>query len=316
VKFNIGRAISFVGNGLYFFIEPFLPSTVKVMWTLSLKPRNDFIHPHKLKTLTSTVDFSDQVRFDLIGRSRRSTIRYASVKSIFQVEEAIKGLVKNRRYKRVFSMSQLHGAISSKSFGSEKHASRIGKKSMADMGGEIHDLKDLEGLKGDNIIEACKGWAELRLYDGVVLFRNNLYDRYYWANDGGSHHMAVLCYQLVKQEKEWEHEVTVDDKELCLESIRKMDHRFKMYLFPSILDNSDSSPIHLPEGLNNETIGFMSFTFPNDKHYELFVVDLKTKYSPYLLSLFNREVEQRKAMPFYDFIEAFIAVENNHLEEQ
>ena len=73
---------------------------------------------------------------------------------------------------------------------------------MAELGELINDLKDLEGKSGGDIVSACLAWSELRLHEGISLTTDNWHRRFYWSNAGGSHHMAVLCYELQRQEKE------------------------------------------------------------------------------------------------------------------
>jgi len=93
----------------------------------------------------------------------------------------------------------------------DTHPARASSRSMAELGHMVDDLHDLNGKYGGERIAACKNWHHLHLAGGIKLITDSWHKRYYWENEGGSHHMAVLCHELTTQSKEWNPSVTVTE---------------------------------------------------------------------------------------------------------
>ncbi len=143
------------------------------------------------------------------------------------VERSLKALVTDRLYTASFPMVTLHGCSASKA---RYRPDRARCAAMAELGKLINDLKDLEGKSGGDIVSACLAWPELRLHEGIRLTTDNWHRRFYWSNAGGSHHMAVLCYELQSQEKQWQPEVEIKEFSLNVEALEPIKNEASLFV--------------------------------------------------------------------------------------
>jgi hypothetical protein len=274
---------------------------------LKLKPRIAFIRPSKLKELTSVVDFSRRYRLEGFCEAYGDVSQNASASAAKEVRSGLAELISEKKRKKMFPVSTLDGAMASKSF-SPDHESRRRQLTMADMGALVTDLEGLNGLDSTNKIEACKQHYELRMEDFTV-WTDNWYNRFYWANSGGSHHMAVLCNELQKVNLEWHMNATLVKRSFDLSKLEVFNRQYKTYLVPAKRSSLGSSPIEsLPYRVDRTyLLGLMSFRVKGDNHYELVVVDTSAKYGSICVDLLEEYVNEGKAMYFHDFITEFMS---------
>jgi hypothetical protein len=227
------------------------------------------------------------------------------------VLEAFRSVVRERVYAATFPMSQLHGFKASKSTMSENR-NRVLQVTMAGMGALVDDLDDLKGLSGPRIIDACMAWKELRINQGIRLYTDNWHRRFYWGNEGGSHHMSVLCYQLQKQGREWTPVVEVYEEVLDVEPLNKLTSKISIFvvmnengvygrLFNSLPGRMQQGEIQKKLGVTRVLIGSRWAA----NQYALIVVDHSREYSDLSLVRLNVLVESGRAMRFQDFLMAW-----------
>lgn len=227
------------------------------------------------------------------------------------VLEAFRSVVRERVYAATFPMSQLHGFKASKSTMSVNR-NRVLQVTMAGMGALVDDLDDLKGLSGPRIIDACMAWKELRINQGIRLYTDNWHRRFYWGNEGGSHHMSVLCYQLQKQGREWTPVVEVHEEVLDVESLNKLTSKISIFvvmnengvygrLFNSLPRRMQQGEIQKKLGVTRVLIGSRWAA----NQYALIVVDHSREYSDLSLVRLNVLVESGRAMRFQDFLTAW-----------
>lgn len=291
----------------------FVPEQQKVIQSLRIRQLPTFIHPHKLSP--PTVYFETRCFLEFFRQYRCDGYQPGlSNDGQLLVEQALNGLVSERSYTTIFPMASLHGFMSSKSTMSSNRM-RVSQSTMADMGRLVDDLRDLEGKAGDEIIAACKAWGELRLDQGIRLVTDNWHRRYYWRNVGGSHHMAVLCYELQRQGKAWEPEVEICEYNLDTGSLDRL--RGKVSIFVVMRDDSllgyDQVFEPLPSDLRYEglrkSLG-VAIPIPNYlklpfNTYQLVLVDHSRQYAEIVLERLNGAVDAGVAMRFEDFVRAW-----------
>lgn len=225
------------------------------------------------------------------------------------VKQALEGLVEERIYTTRFPMASLHGCTASKAVAWPERASC---STMAEMGGMVDDLVDLEGKSGGDLISACLDWPELRLDEGVRLLTDSWHQRFYWCNDGGSHHMAVLCHELQKQRKQWRPEVQVREYSLRLEALNPLRgvisifvvmHEPKAYGLDQVF-----KPLRYRHGLSelHGRLG-VDVLFPGTKSgslscYDLVIVDHSKKHAPLVLKRLREAVAGGCALAFTEFL--------------
>jgi hypothetical protein len=282
----------------------------KINSCLKVVDLNPFIHPHD--SPVPTVDNGTRCRLERIRDVEldRCYVGLSSEARSMAIA-AFELTVRQRKYTAEFPMSQLHGFSNSKSNMSNKPI-RVSQRTIADMGGLIHDLPDLKGLKGSEIIDACMNWRELRLYKGIRLYTDNWHRRFYWANDGGSHHMAVLCYQLQEQQQEWW--VDADIYEEVLDTSPLQQLAGKVSVFVVMQDDRRHKVIfeRLPEALQNgdiqKKLGVTRVHFGSPlaaSDYNLVLVDHSQEYSDLSIERLEALVGSGQAMPLVDFLLAW-----------
>lgn len=234
------------------------------------------------------------------------------------VQRAFGELVQERIYTTRFPMASLHGCAASKAIAWPE---RSVCSTMAELGEMIDDLEDLEGKSGGEIISACLAWPELRLDQGIQLLTDSWHRRFYWCNDGGSHHMAVLCYELQKQRKRWCPEVQVREYFLKLEALESLReavsifvvmHKPRAYgldrVFKPLGDRQGLSDVHGRLGVEVVSPGT---EFGSLSCYDLVLVDHSKKHAPLVLKRFREAVSEGYALAFTDFLSGWM----NHNQE-
>ncbi|MEW8701767.1 MAG: DUF6685 family protein [Candidatus Thiodiazotropha sp.] len=282
--------------------------------SLKVREMQPFVHP---RHLSPTVDY--KTRCALEQFSNYTVVGYqpgltdANRKLI---QKALNGLILERTYTARFSMAYLHGFTNSKCTMSN-YSTRSSQSTMAAMGRLVNDLEDLEGKEGDEIIEACLECKELRLNQGIILNTDNWHKRYYWSNQGGSHHMAVLCYELQRQNKDWSPVVKISEYLLNVNSLDCLIGRVSIYVVmrDKELYGYDQLFEVLPESLQNEavwkrlgvSIPYTSHYLQPFKDYQLVFVDHGQIYADIAESRLNEAVNAGVAMNFIDFLKGWVA---------
>lgn len=225
------------------------------------------------------------------------------------VERSLKALVKDRLYTATFPMATLHGCSASKA---RYRPDRAGCDTMAELGELINDLKDLEGKSGGDIVSACLAWSELRLHEGISLTTDNWHRRFYWSNAGGSHHMAVLCYELQRQEKQWQPEVEIKEFSLNVEALEPINNVASLFVitpkpgsygldrvFKPLNYRQAFSELHSRLGVELLSLGAGQGIL---SRYDLVVVDHSKKYASLSLKRLSEAVAAGYAITFEEFL--------------
>lgn len=283
----------------------------KVASRLKVVNLQPFIHPHD--SPAPTVDIDTRCRLERIRDIKLDGYHWGlSNEARSLVIEAFNSTVRERKYTTTFPMSQLHGFTASKSSMStnRKRASQL---TMADMGALVDDLRDLKGLEGSRIIDACMAWSELRLNQGIRLYTDNWHRRFYWGNSGGSHHMAVLCYQLQVQQREWRPDVEI--REEVLDTLPLQQLAGKVSVFVVMHDHLRHGAIfeRLPEAMQygdiQKKLGVTRVHFGSPwaaSAYQLVLVDHSREYSDLSLERLKALVDSGQAMRLVDFLSAWM----------
>lgn len=282
----------------------------QVAFHLTLRTRQPFKHPKT--THTPTVDYENRCKLEnlgnlslnLCGRGLSSTAKHL-------ILDVLASLVSERKYTTTFAMSQLHGFSDSKCI-MWNYRQRASQRTMADMGALVDDLDDLKGLEGGQIIDACKAWHELRLDQGICLHTDNWHQRFYWGNKGGSHHMAVLCYQLQQQKREWRPDVEIHEANLDVAPLAQLagkvsvfvvmdDHSYHGSIFEEL--PSRAQHLNVEEALGVALVGFDTPSGSDD--YQLLLIDHSGEYSDLSLGGAQALVDAGHAMRFADYLLAW-----------
>lgn len=238
------------------------------------------------------------------------------------VQGALNGLIVTETYAARFPMEYLHGFTASKSSMSN-NKTRGSRPTMAAMGMLVDDLRDLEGKSGDAIIEACKSWPELRLRSGIRLNTDSWHKRYYWSNSGGSHHMAVLCHELQKQNKSWVPLVEIREHKLELSSLNRLEGKISIFVVmrEEHQGGHDQIFMPMPRDLRCDAVRqSLGVSIPISIYYQrpfsdyhFVIIDHSRQYADIATHLLQIAVLEGLAMNFQDFLEAWIAEPLNDL---
>lgn len=225
------------------------------------------------------------------------------------VERTLRSLVKEGSYRAKFPMASLHGCSSSKA---RHRPDRAACSTMAALGALIDDLKDLDGKREGEIVSACLEWRELRLDQGIRLTTDDWHKRFYWSNSGGSHHMAVLCYELQRQEKLWCPEVEIKEFSLNIEALEQVSDTASLFVvtprpgcygldkvFQPMSYRRNFSELRSRLGIElfplRLGLGILS-------RYDLVVIDHSKKYASLSLKRLTEAVGAGFAMTLQDFL--------------
>lgn len=280
---------------------------------LELTELEAFIHPRSLPM--PTVDYESRCRLeDFRSINLDCYLPGLSANGNALLSEVFSSLVTENQYSTKYSMQGLHGFTASKT-SMHNNPKRASQPSMAKMGALIDDLEKLKGKVGPEIIQACLQHSELRLKSGIRLLTDNWHRRFYWSNSGGSHHMAVLCYQLERQGREWIADVDVTEQVLNLDGLESIDSRLSIfvgvanpkiryakYLFKRsenhVITNNSFPKLGISLILSPSLSGLL-------KHYHFIVVDHTMPYSSISLSRCHRAVELGQLVTFRDFLQSW-----------
>ncbi|MFA0809337.1 DUF6685 family protein [Microbulbifer epialgicus] len=288
---------------------------------LQLRPLKPFIHPHR--TQLPTVDyetrcFLEQFRnFELDGY-----LPGLSKENWTLTQTALNKLISSRSYRTEFPMAFLHGCMASKS-NMSTNPDRASQNSMAAMGRLVNDLRDLEGKNGEDVIKACMAWRELRLSQGIRLVTDNWHKRFYWANSGGSHHMAVLCHELLEQNRSWDPEVEICEYSLNLGCLDKLTNHVSIIVVmrDEELFGGDQIFQRLPKTLSHEDIRVgLGVSVPMPSHYrspfrdyQMVLVDHSQRHSDLAWAHLKDAVDNGVALHFKDFLTAWVSPKASQL---
>lgn len=225
------------------------------------------------------------------------------------VTRALEELVEQRIYTTRFPIASLHGCTAGKAIAWPERASC---GTMAEMGEMVDDLKSLEGKSGGDIISACLDWPELRLDEGIRLLTDSWHQRFYWCNEGGSHHMAVLCHELQKQRKQWRPEVQVSEYSLRLEALNPLSGMVSIFV---VMHEPSASgldqvfkPLQYRRGLSElyDRLGVDVLSpgteFGSLSYYDLVIVDHSKKHASLVLRRMREAVAGGSALAFTEFL--------------
>lgn len=237
------------------------------------------------------------------------------------LKDALNRLVSVEFYKRQFPMSCLDGFNASKMNPITQYH-LTSQKTMAELGGLILSdclkgeitLNKLKGKKGRAIIEACKSHGEFRLEEGVEILTDNWHKRFYWLNTGGSHHMSVLCHELVKQNEEWSPEVEIKEYTLNPSSLSGLKDKISIFVFMKSDVYFNYTYIFKSKLLKFDYLGKYIGLFFLDglatvsslENYQLVFIDHSKKYSKIALKKLEELVKDKKAMRFEKFLDELI----------
>src|SRR5690554_799381 len=225
------------------------------------------------------------------------------------IDRSLKALVTDRLYTASFPMATLDGCSASKA---RYRPDRAGCATMAELGKLINDLKDLQGKSGEDIVSACLAWPELRLHEGIRLTTDNWHRRFYWSNAGGSHHMAVLCYELQRQEKQWNPEVKIKEFSLNVKALEPINSAASIFVitpkpgsygldkvFRPLSYRRNLSELHSRLGVELLSLGTGQGIL---SRYDLVVVDHSKKYASLSLKRLSEAVAAGYAITFEEFL--------------
>lgn len=291
----------------------FLPERFQVASSLKLRSLKPFDFPPEVPAPTVDSDTRCQLErfreYRLEGYLPGLTDANAAL-----VNESLAGLVQVETYTTRFPMAELDGFTSSKSTMSTNRL-RASQPNMAAMGRLVDDLRDLQGKGEGEIIDACLAWGELRLEKGIRLLTDDWHKRHYWLNSGGSHHMAVLCYELQRQKKDWSPEVEIRKYSLDLTSLARLGNRVSLFVVMRDRELYGYEQIFepLPRLLRGEDVRIkLGVSVPSSvlgsahlAEYQLVVLDHSQAYSAIALKQIDEALAQGKAMRFRDFLQAW-----------
>lgn len=232
------------------------------------------------------------------------------------VQSALNGLITTEVYTASFPMEYLHGFTASKSSMSNNRT-RGSQPSMAALGKLVDDLRDLEGKTGDSIIDACKSWPELRLKQGIRLSTDSWHKRYYWSNSGGSHHMAVLCHELLRQNKSWTPTLEIREHKLNLSSLKSLVGKVTIFVVMrgENFEGIDQVFLPLPRDLRCEEVRqalgvsvplspYLQMPFSD---YQFVIIDHSRQYADLALTVLQEAITKGLALTFEDFLKGWIS---------
>ncbi len=232
------------------------------------------------------------------------------------VQSALNGLITTEVYTASFPMEYLHGFTASKSSMSNNRT-RGSQPSMAAMGKLVDDLRDLEGKTGDSIIDACKSWPELRLKQGIRLSTDSWHKRYYWSNSGGSHHMAVLCHELLRQNKSWTPTVEIREHKLNLSSLKSLVGKVTIFVVMrgENFEGFDQVFLPLPRDLRCEEVRqALGVSVPISPYfqmpfsdYQFVIIDHSRQYADLAVMAMQEAITKGLALTFDDFLNGWIS---------
>lgn len=291
----------------------FLPERLQVAASLKLRSLQPFKFPTDLPA--PTVDSETRCELERLREYRLDGyLPGLTDANAALVNEALIGVIEVETYSTRFPMAELDGFTSSKSTMGTNRL-RASQPNMAAMGRIVDDLRDLKGKKDGEIIDACLAWGELRLERGIQLLTDDWHNRFYWLNSGGSHHMAVLCYELQRQNKDWSPEVEVRKYSLNLTSLARLGNRVSLFVVMRDHDLYGYEQIFepLPRLLQGEDVRIkLGVAVPSSAigsaplgDYQLVAVDHSQAYSSIALKQIGEALVQRKAMRFRDFLLAW-----------
>lgn len=291
----------------------------KIETSFALKPlQKDFKHPDTIGS--PTVERSTRYALeDLQGFGLPPIYVGLSKSAATLVTDILRSLVVTKQYTAEFEISKLHGCCASKS-NTYNFPKRVSQLSMAAMGREVNDLRKLKGLKGQSVIDECLAHNRNRISAGLVLTTDNWHKRYYWDNNGGSHHMSRLCYELQRQNKEMFFSVTI--KEHCLDTTCLENLIGKVSIFAISRKNTSlvDTFLQLPNSIRTNRVinelgmyvhlNTSNLDRPFYKDYLLVFVDHSKEYSDIIYQLLLKMVHKGEGMLFVDFLNAFFSLDH------
>lgn len=284
-------------------------------WVTAEKLANNNLMPidPNLTLPTPTVNSDSRCQFnELRAFTFTNHSSYCMARSVrAKVETVIRCIVTEKITVKPFPMATLSGCSASKSFMSfgKTYDRRRETRSMAEFGSLIDDLPRLDGLVGRQIIDKCMTHSDLRLDQGIRVFSDNWHHRTYWQNAGGSHHMAVLCHELLKQGVDWSPQVTFTEYTLDASILNKISDDASLFI---ISKGVDAWPLlsGLPELRKMDFAERMGITHQELRgvfdNYELVVLDHSAEWSDVALQAFAQLEREGKMIAFSDFLNQLV----------
>lgn len=198
--------------------------------------------PMRRPTPSTILSTSRYALENLSDQALNSYMHGLSPAATREIKAALGNLIVSRSYTTTFPMAKLHGRTAGKTF-METQPKRASCRTMADMGALVDDLRDLHGKQGMEIIDACKAWGQVRLHEGIAIKTDTWHNRFYWCNEAGSHHMAVLCHELRKQNVDWRPEVTMKEYSLNLAALYPLKGSVSVFVITHDIEKNDRDQV-------------------------------------------------------------------------
>lgn len=279
---------------------------------LAFKSPSKYIPPSK--TQTPTVDASTRyqieklaIEFDIeFGRDMSVLMR----DNFELIKTALSRLTIESTTTVEFPFSKLDGYTASGSKICNNYERGI-LPSMAALGAVL-EFPEYRNLTGQQIIEDCKKWPEAKFKEGITIFTDNWHKRYYWSNNGGSHHTAFLIHQLVSQGKEWNPTVNLTEHRLNIEALKSLEGKLSLFV---CMHSEDIERDMIDQNLINDLgierlaiklgLGVLPLNLRNDLmgcRYQFFFIDHSREYSAFSLDQASTLVKNKLAVPIAEFL--------------
>lgn len=263
-----------------------------------LKTPPIFRHPSKI--IKPSIEMEKRFRLENLKAVNRHNLKP-------EIDLFLTNLIKSETYSLSFPLSKLDGFLSSKS------KNLNGMSNLAEFGSSIvikegdQTLKDLIGLRGKELIEAASRWEGI--LDGVIeIETDSWHDRFYWSNSGGSHHMSVLCRELVNNGIEIEQPASLLRYSIDMLEVLKMKEMYGIFIvnhdLPLLTLSTVDNITHLYRIMDITVVSMNlnSFDYPT---YNLIFIPKSNKLSSIALEAFENYCKEGYAMRFDSFLKAF-----------
>lgn len=285
---------------------------IKVESFLAIKSPSRFIPPSL--TQTPTVDASTRYQIEklasqfefMFGRNGSRLVR----ENFEVIKTALSRLTSESTNTVRFPFSKLHGYTASKSQICNNYERGI-LPSMAALGAVL-DFPKYRNLNSHQIIEDCKMWPEARFNNEINIFTDNWHKRYYWSNNGGSHHTAFLIHQLVSQGKEWNPTVNLTKHRLNIEALKSLEGKLSIFVCMhsqdierSMYDQSLIYDLGIKQLEIKLGLGVLPLKLRSNLmgcRYQLFFIDHSRELSAFSLDQAFKLVKEKLAVPMDVFL--------------
>lgn len=218
---------------------------------------------------------------------------------------AFGSLVKRTECTEDFNLRYLDGCTASKGF----HWSKLDcKKSMDEVGAAFEERwVEKTFNSSDDVIKQCIEWPEARLSDGVTILYPCSYNKSFWLNSGGSHHMAYLCHHLNTINSDLYIKANIIRDEIVIEGLDNLDPNIKVYVvsasecfYRSIFNRSPVSQLSNSELLTGAYTDSRTLNFCGE--WQLIVFNRNAVHSNATKTFLNELYYQGRALPLEKFL--------------